>query len=437
MQRPTLALPFSSPLPALLVASLACSCATTVEPCLDEDDPRCFGDHGADDGSADEAQASFDPTEPISLSTTTGARVSIPADGLQCETGAAPTGPVDVRVAHPVRDGSELTDMPGGFLGRTLDGESVALASFGVIQVEITDVDGTACNLAPGTEAEISVPFASGGFGSTFSAPDRVPLWHLDEAAGVWVEEGEARYDDEADDYRGDVSHFSSWNVDRAYPAACLRGTAVYSDGSPVPNAAIQFNATVLPDGLDTNRVLAGDSTEAGLNGSFELDSVPAGASGTITAVDSDGESGFIQYTVPESGFGCIDVGEIVIDVGGQQPDGCEDLAGTLWGNRADEPNSDGDYRLTDLSFRTGGEFRSFYRWWDSGYDNGCNGVYNDTLNGGTWSMDGCDGTVVEGGIEYPVSFDGGDLYVAGLRLTKLSEPQSPFGCNVPSSSFP
>ncbi|MEM7157457.1 MAG: hypothetical protein AAF799_31720 [Myxococcota bacterium] len=438
MQRPTPAVPsspVSPPLATLLLVSLVSSCGTTVEPCLDEDDPRCFGDTNEDGGSADEARGSFDPTQPIVLSTATGASVAIPADGLVCG-GEAPTGPVEVQVGHPVREGSELADMPGGFLGRTMEGESVALASFGVISVEITDADGTPCNLAPGVEAQIAVPFASGGFGSTFTAPDEVPLWHLERGADFWVEEGVARYEDDAGDYRGSVTHFSSWNVDRDYFLACLRGTVVYSDGSPVPNAAVQFNVTTLPDGLDPNRVLSGDYTEAGLTGSFELDSVPAGANGTITAVDGDGESGFIQYSVPDSGFGCIDVGQIVIDGGGEQPDTCGDLSGTLWGNEADEPNTAGDYRLTDLSFRQGGEFRSFYRWWDSS-DGSCNGVYNDTLNGGSWSMDGCEGTVVENGTEYDVRYDQGDLLVAGLRFRRITEPQSPFGCQVPSSSFP
>jgi len=107
-------------------------------------------------------------------------------------------------------DGARVTLPAGGIVdasGSTYSGDvEVAMAW---IDPSAEDLAGALLNIAEGQTATLSFPIP---VSMLPQAEDVIPLWSYDENAGIWKQEGEAYR--EGDNYVGDVSHFSSWNVD-------------------------------------------------------------------------------------------------------------------------------------------------------------------------------------------------------------------------------
>ncbi len=92
--------------------------------------------------------------------------------------------PVDVSQA-------EGGGFPGSFQGVQIDGSQTPIASLGVVEF-IPTANGQPVQLAPGKSANITIPvYAPKRFdGTLFAAGDTAPLWSLDEATGIWIQEG-------------------------------------------------------------------------------------------------------------------------------------------------------------------------------------------------------------------------------------------------------
>ena len=158
----------------------------------------------------------------IDLGGETPARVVIPA-------GAIPwSGPV--RVAVTALDPTLHPKAAPGDSLRAVDpedgDESVTLESFGMLEVTITDVESGEDIHELDAPARIELPVPDALLGKV-SGGDVIPLWYLDEATALWVQEGEGEVLDV--DGRlvlsGEVTHFTWWNWDRISDRACIRMT--------------------------------------------------------------------------------------------------------------------------------------------------------------------------------------------------------------------
>jgi leucine-rich repeat protein SHOC2 len=146
-----------------------------------------------------------------------GFGLELPPDAVQTEDGRPYSGTILLSV-----EGARPTDpdfglrMPGGdFSAIDENGNDVMLYSYGFITVEMTSESGQRLELRPEARATLrfSLPHTE-----TFR-PERVPLWHFDEATALWRQEGWSVRNGSI--YEGEVSHFSTWNCD--WPAE--RGT--------------------------------------------------------------------------------------------------------------------------------------------------------------------------------------------------------------------
>jgi len=157
---------------------------------------------------------------PQDLQLPDGFRLQLPANGLITATGAPYSGTYAVAVEHFATDAPDFSaSIPGGDLTAIAGGTTQQLYSFGMASVRITDGGGNELQLGNGASATLRLPIAAD---QSSEAPATVPLWHLNEQTGLWEPEGEAQR--QGGEYVGVVQHFSTWNVDAAWPRARVRG---------------------------------------------------------------------------------------------------------------------------------------------------------------------------------------------------------------------
>ncbi|PTT79773.1 hypothetical protein DBR42_20745, partial [Pelomonas sp. HMWF004] len=184
------------------------------------------------------------------------ASVDLPADGfVVAGSNTAATGTLTARlsVIDPARDPAA---MPGRYVAST----GRAIESFGAITVDLRDAAGNKLNLKAGATATLRIPLSS----RSATPPATVPLFHLDEATGQWVQEGQATLKITADGsyYEGTVSHFSSWNADQEMDTIFVNGCVNDSAGKPASWVLVQTS------GIDYSG-MSYDATDA--NGKFRV----------------------------------------------------------------------------------------------------------------------------------------------------------------------
>jgi len=155
--------------------------------------------------------STFNASSGGTATTSDGAKVVIPAQGVKLESGGSYSGNVNVYATwlDPTADDLGLR-MPGDLRAINGDDEAVKLVTYGMIGVELEGDNGEPLNIADGQTATIEIPVPSSLVGS---APSTIPLWHFDEVSGYWIEEGSATLSSN-NTYVGTVSHFSFWNYD-------------------------------------------------------------------------------------------------------------------------------------------------------------------------------------------------------------------------------
>jgi Leucine-rich repeat (LRR) protein len=132
--------------------------------------------------------------------------------------------------------------MPGGdFMAQDAQGRERILYSYGFLSAHLQTPDGQPLKLDPniGAQLRFVMPHTM-----VSSAPDSLPLWHFDEAASIWKEEGLARREGAA--YIGTVRHFSSWNCDWAGPWCQLRGKTVDCKGRPISSSPLRLGQQII-----------------------------------------------------------------------------------------------------------------------------------------------------------------------------------------------
>ncbi|WP_070964210.1 hypothetical protein [Vibrio sonorensis] len=178
------------------------------------------------------------------------AKIKFPANAfVNSKTKAVYSGEVSVypKAFNPSSE-SYTNAFPGGFTGIVRENGTDTefdIISYGIVAASLVDNKGDKLELAPGKKATISIKVANPA-----TAPATMPLWHLDEETGRWMQEGEATL--VGDYYVGEVAHFSWWNFDypcgssdNVWGSTCpwirVNFTVVDPEGNPSPFAKIKL----------------------------------------------------------------------------------------------------------------------------------------------------------------------------------------------------
>ncbi len=134
--------------------------------------------------------------------------------------------------------------MPGALRGINTGGEEVGLFTFGMLTVELEDMNGNKLQIATGKTAEIHMKILANK--SSATPPNTIPLWHLNESNGLWVEEGSAKNTE--GEFVGNVSHFSNWNYDVPWCPVMLDVEFLdQATGQPIAMTNVDVTATSYP----------------------------------------------------------------------------------------------------------------------------------------------------------------------------------------------
>ncbi|MFK7750559.1 MAG: Calx-beta domain-containing protein [Kordia sp.] len=157
------------------------------------------------------------------------------------QDGTPYSGQVDVVLKHlSPEDENMQAMMPGMLLAQDGAGDAVALETYGMIAVELMSSSGDILQLSEGSTSQISMPVPA----NSVNPPATIPLWHFDEEAGYWVEEGLATL--QGNMYVGEVSHFSFWNYDFPYPSIYLCIELVDEGGRPLTYTELDIYSSLL-----------------------------------------------------------------------------------------------------------------------------------------------------------------------------------------------
>jgi PKD repeat protein len=151
---------------------------------------------------------------------TDGVSLTLPANALVDENGDVVTGEIRVQMTPLDISGAQILAFPGGFDAVLPDGTSTPILSYGTAEFELTQ-NGNPVQLAPGKEATVRLPIyvTKNEDGDDLAEGDTIPLWSLDEAAGIWVREGTGTVVASTASpsgwaFEANVGHFSWWNCD-------------------------------------------------------------------------------------------------------------------------------------------------------------------------------------------------------------------------------
>jgi Carboxypeptidase regulatory-like domain len=174
---------------------------------------------------ADQVSSTFNVASGATLSPN-GASVVIPANAIQTATGASYTGTVTVGASYYNPDTIEGVQAFAAPYEGTDAGVRAPLITVGVIEVKLLDAAGNPLQLKPSFPATLTYPASS-----TSAGVATIPLWYYDEAARVWVREGQANQQADGS-YLASVSHFTTWNLDHKGVTATIKGCLRDSQGN-------------------------------------------------------------------------------------------------------------------------------------------------------------------------------------------------------------
>ncbi len=172
-----------------------------------------------------------------------GSKISLPANGIVLQgSGAAYTGTINVYAAYIDPTTNDISQtIPGSLMADDKNGSRVTLASYGMLAVELETAGGQKLQVKNGSKATLTAPIPSTMLGS---APATIPMWYLDEASGIWQEEGSATKSGSS--YSGQVSHFSFWNYDVNLPGVNL-SLKITTGSQPLVHALVKLTASAYP----------------------------------------------------------------------------------------------------------------------------------------------------------------------------------------------
>ena len=170
------------------------------------------------------------------ISLSNGAKLNLPANAVV--SGSAPySGTINIYASYIDPTATDISAIvPGSFMADDRNNNRVTLASYGMMAVELETSTGSHLQIAPGKTATLTTPIPSSILSS---APATISLWYVDEATGIWKEEGTAVRN--GSNYVGEVKHFSFWNCDYGLPSVTLSATLKNSHGSPIVHAQVRI----------------------------------------------------------------------------------------------------------------------------------------------------------------------------------------------------
>lgn len=175
------------------------------------------------------------------VSLSNGTKISLPANAVvRTSDNSNYTGVVNVHAVYIDPTAADIRErVPGSFMANDRDGKRVILSSYGMMAVELESSTGEKLQVKSGSAATLTSPIPSSALAT---APATIPLWYVDEATGLWKEEGTATK--QGSNYVGTVKHFSYWNCDIPVQTITLKGKFVTAKGQPLVNASINIKPT-------------------------------------------------------------------------------------------------------------------------------------------------------------------------------------------------
>ncbi|MBI5370987.1 MAG: hypothetical protein HZA79_03055 [Sphingobacteriales bacterium] len=192
--------------------------------------------------------------------------------------GSSYAGTVKVLIADidpTIADFPEI--IPGSLNAVDSNGNQAVLKSFGMLNVELEGAAGEKLQLKENKPATITYKIPNNLLSQ---APDKIPMWYMDETDGIWKQENTAIK--QADKYSGQVKHFTPYNFDiPAFQRIRLEMTLKDLSGNPLPNALVRVDAAnVAGTPLTFTYFTYSDST------GYALLIVPANSPLTINVLD-------------------------------------------------------------------------------------------------------------------------------------------------------
>lgn len=169
-------------------------------------------------------------------------KVDMPANSIMVENTEEPyTGTVKADMLYLDPQSESFTAMmPGGDLAAVRqDNSEVTLVSYGMVGVKLTSDNGQQLQLKKGEKSVVTFPIPEG---MDQGLPESIPLWYFNEKAGLWVESGVAKRS--GNEYVGEVSHFSYYNLDIPEERAQIKGRVVDCKERPVKNLRVDVGQT-------------------------------------------------------------------------------------------------------------------------------------------------------------------------------------------------
>lgn len=219
-------------------------------------------------------------------STVTVGNTTVKFDGaFSTENGQLYNGVVKVLTSDmPANDPYVFDKMPGSLFAIDAQGEYKGLETFGMVTVELKGANNQKLKLTNGHKAEISMNITTQA--QLEKAPATMPMWWFDEVAGLWREEGFSTK--VGNKYVGNVSHFTRWNNDWAYPVASLTVVSKNYDGTVAQGIRCEIfrpSVTAPPDHWNVPLITLGVT---GANGTLTA-GVPYNEIFVFRAYDTDG----------------------------------------------------------------------------------------------------------------------------------------------------
>lgn len=182
-----------------------------------------------------------------------GGRMVLPGGGLgYSDNGEAYTGTVYVRAYWYDPQYRHMSEtMPGDLRAITSNGDLAQLITLGMMVVHLEDENGSKLQIRDGYNAKVSFPVDPNALRS-----DSIPMWHLDEQSGYWIEE-EMAYK-EGDRMVAEISHFSNWNCAYQFAPLNINGRLL-SGGIPLSDQIVTITD------LDGNVSGQGFTNESGI----------------------------------------------------------------------------------------------------------------------------------------------------------------------------
>ncbi len=168
-----------------------------------------------------------------------GTEINFTASSIADKSSGAPfTGNVRVYSAYiDPTSGDISARVPGSFVGQ--DGSKMyALASAGMLAVELESDAGVPLQLATGKSAAVKLLIPAS---LQASAPATIDTWSLDDR-GIWIKEATAAKNGNYYDLQ--ASHFSYWNCDIPNSSIYLQLHVTNQDNAPLSNTFVDLRPT-------------------------------------------------------------------------------------------------------------------------------------------------------------------------------------------------